>query len=83
MPEQPSDDRKIAFEVTSRMLDELNRVLFVTDLKDHPDIFCRAFTLLRIHVDAAQKGHQIFIVDPQHPEERRTITLPFSVSQGK
>lgn len=74
--------RRVAFQMTAAMSAEVERIKLVADLISVPDVFRRAFTLLRIHVDAAQQGHQIFQVDPRSPQERFFITLPFAVEQS-
>ena len=73
--------RKIAFNITPAMNDEVERILSVTDLESKPEVFRRAFTLLRIHIDAYQRGRETYMVDPDTPNDRYLITLPFSVQR--
>ncbi len=70
---------RVVFEMTPPMIAEVERILSVCDLGKAPEVFRRAFTLLRIHVDAALRGQQIIQVDPENPSERYIITLPFVV----
>jgi hypothetical protein len=70
---------RVAFELTPQMETEVDRILAVTDLGSKPEVFRRAFTLLRIHVDAALRGREIYMIDPSRPNEKYIITLPFSV----
>ena len=72
---------RVAFELTPTMAEELDRILAMTDLGSKPEVFRRAFTLLRIHVDAAVRGREIYMVDPDRPNERYLITLPFNVGR--
>jgi len=71
---------RIAFELTPAMADEVERIMGVADLKSKPEVFRRAFTLLRIHVDAEIRGREIYMVDPERPNERYLFTLPFRKS---
>ena len=92
MSKQPSGDtearqsgtgsgRRIAFQVTDAVQEELARIRDISDLTSDPEIFRRAFTLLRIHVDAARKNQEIHLVDPGKPHEKYIITLPFMVKR--
>jgi hypothetical protein len=74
-----SDDKpkRVVFTMSPAMAAEVARILKCTDLGKPPELFRRAFTLLRIHVDAAQQGHRVYIQDPARPDERDVITLPF------
>lgn len=73
---------RVAFELTPAMLEELKRIREMTDLASNPEIFRRAFTLLRIHVEAAARGREIYMVDPKKPGDRYIISLPFTVKQS-
>lgn len=73
---------RVAFELAPAMAEEVERILAVTDLDSKPEVFRRAFTLLRIHVDAAVRGREIYMVDPDQPNERYLITLPFNVARS-
>ncbi len=73
---------RVAFDMAPAMAAEVNRIMSVSDLNKAPEVFRRAFTLLRIHVDAVLQGQQIIQVDPGKPSERYVITLPFVVSGG-
>ena len=70
---------RVAFDLMPAMVEEVNRILDLTDLGSRPEVFRRAFTLLRIHVDAALRGREIYMVDPQRPNDRYMISLPFTV----
>ena len=70
---------RIAFELTPAMAEEVDRIQSVTGLSSKPEVFRRAFTLLRIHVDAALRGREIYMVDPDRPNEKYFIALPFDV----
>jgi hypothetical protein len=74
---------RVAFDLTPAMVDEVNRILDETDLGSRPEVFRRAFTLLRIHVDAALRGREIYMVDPERPNDRYMISLPFTVKSPK
>jgi len=77
----PAAPARIAFELTQAMAEELDRIQTVTGLSSKPEVFRRAFTLLRIHVDAALRGREIYMVDPDHPNDKYFITLPFDVQR--
>ena len=47
---------RVAFDLTPAMVQEVTRILDATDLGSRPEVFRRAFTLLRIHVDAGLRG---------------------------
>jgi hypothetical protein len=74
---------RVAFDLTPAVAAEVERILKLTDLGSKPEVFRRAFTLLRIHVNAAIEGKKIFLVDPANPEEKYIITLPFNVATDK
>ena len=80
---QESLQRRVAFDMSPAMQAEVVRIMRAADLTSIPDVFRRAFTLLRIHVDAAQRNHQVFQVDPNKPSEKMLIVLPFAVRRGK
>ncbi len=71
--------KRVAFDLTPAMTEELARIVGMTDLGSPPEVFRRAFTLLRIHVDAAARGREVYMVNPDHPNEKYIITLPFNV----
>ena len=70
---------RVAFDLTPAVVEEVNRILNLTDLGSRPEVFRRAFTLLRIHVDAALRGREIYMVDPQRPNDRYMFSLPFTL----
>jgi hypothetical protein len=72
---------RVAFDLTPAMAEEVERILAVTDLGSKPEVFRRAFTLLRIHVDAELRGREIYMVEPGRPNERYIVTLPFTVKR--
>src|SRR5262249_9832058 len=74
---------RVAFDLTPAMAEEVDRILAVTDLGSKPEVFRRAFTLLRIHVEAAIRGREVYMVDPGRPSDRYIISLPFTVKQAK
>ena len=74
---------RVAFDLTPAMIDEVRRILELTDLGSKPEVFRRAFTLLRIHVDAALRGREIYMVDPDKPNERYMITLPLTLRAAR
>jgi hypothetical protein len=53
----------------------------LTDISSRAEVFRRAFTLLRIHIDAAAKGREILMVDPNRPDEKYFLVLPFQVKR--
>lgn len=69
--------RRVAFNMAPAMATEVERILKITDLGSAPEVFRRAFTLLRIHVDAACKNRRVYLLDPANPAEKLVITLPF------
>lgn len=69
--------RRVAFNMAPAMAAEVDRILKITDLGAAPEVFRRAFTLLRIHVDAARKSQHIYLHDPANPSDKFVITLPF------
>ena len=76
---QAESGSRVAFSLAPAMVDELKRILAMTELGSNPELFRRAFTLLRIHVDAAARGREIYMVDPDKPDEKFVITLPFTI----
>lgn len=79
---QPGDKTtRVAFVMSPAMAAEVARIRSVSDLGKPPEVFRRALTLLRIHVDAALRGQQIIQIDPANPSERYLITLPFVVNK--
>ena len=77
----PAVPARIAFDLTPAMAEEVERIQSVTSLTSKPEVFRRAFTLLRIHVEAALRGREIFMVDPDRPNDKYFITLPFDVQR--
>ena len=67
----------ITFDVTPAMAVEIDRIRSIAHLKSRAEVFQRAFTLLRIHVEAVERGRIIESVDERCPDDRRTISLPF------
>ena len=72
---------RVAFNLTDALEKELNRVQKVADISSKPEVFRQAFRLLCLHVDAAARNREIYMVDPDQPDEKFLITLPFSVSR--
>ena len=70
---------RVAFDLTAGMTEAVEHILKITDLHSKPEVFRRAFTLLRIHIEAAEQGRQIYMVDPSQPNDRYIISLPFEV----
>lgn len=70
---------RVAFDLSPEMSDEVERIMELTGLNTKAEVFRRAFTLLRIHVDAATKGREIYMMDPSCPNEKYFIVLPFQV----
>lgn len=68
----------VEFDMTPEMANEVERIMAATSLTK-VDVFRRGFTLLRIHIEAVQHGRRVIMFDPDHPTDRYTITLPFSV----
>jgi hypothetical protein len=77
--ENTETNPRVAFNLSEAMEQELERILEVTDISSKPEVFRRAFTLLRIHVDAARKNQKIYLVDPDEPDEKYIVSLPFNV----
>ena len=73
--------QRVAFRVTPAMSREVQQIINETELTSAPALFRSAFTLLRIHVDAAKSGQQIYLADSSTPEEKTLISLPFFVEQ--
>ena len=69
----------ITFDTTPAMDEELQRILAVTDLETPAEVFRRAFTLLRIHVNFALDGREISTTDQDG--DCLTIALPFKVAR--
>ena len=70
---------RIAMDLTDAASTEVDRIVSITDLKSRPDVFRSAFTLLRIHVDAARRGERVFI-ETDNPTEKQLVVLPFNVA---
>ena len=77
--ENTETNSRVAFNLSEPMEQELQRIMEVTDISTKPDVFRRAFTLLRIHVDAARQNQKIYLVDPDEPNEKYIVSLPFNV----
>lgn len=77
MSDEPKIPSRVAFNLDPVFAKEIERILSVTDLGKAPELFRRAFTLLRIHVDAALEGKEIHLVGDG---EKFIVTLPFTVS---
>jgi len=77
---KPVPDR-VAFNLSPAMKTEVERILGVTDLGSSPEVFRRAFSLLRIHVNAALAGEKITLIESDGSKSR--LTLPFTVAQPK
>ncbi len=75
--------KRVAFSVTPTMAEEVDRILAMTDLGSKPEVFRRAFTLLRIHVDAAARGRKVYMLDPNKPNDKYIVTLPFIVRKDQ
>src|SRR5262249_19536175 len=73
---------RVAFDLTPPMAQEVDRIIKMTDLGSRPEVFRRAFTLLRIHIDAAVNGRVVYMVDAERPNDKYIITLPFNVRHG-
>jgi len=70
---------RITIDLTPDARQEVQRIIDATSLSDAPEFFRKAMTLLRIHVDAAQAGKEIVMINPAPPNERDNIVLPFDV----
>lgn len=70
---------RVAFDMTEAMTAEADKILAATDLATYPDLFRRAFTLLRIHVDATRDGKEI-VRQEIGSDVRDIIMLPFTVT---
>ena len=68
--ENASKARRITIDLTQAAADELEKLRSATGLKIS-DLFRHALTLLRIYVQAKQKGHDLLIVDPGSGEKTR------------
>jgi len=71
--------QRVAFDMSPALVKEVDRIRELTSLCSRAEVFRRAFTLLRIHVDAATKGREILVMDPDRPNEKYFIVLPFHV----
>jgi len=67
--------------VTDATAKEIDRILAATDLPGQTKLFQSAFTLLRIHVDAALAGEEITKTDLRKPTASEIIVLPFGVKR--
>lgn len=73
---------RIEFDMAEAMAEELTRMMRILEMPGH-EVFCKAFTLLRIHVEAAQQGLPIYrcVKDGYHcPQPRDLIELPYKVN---
>lgn len=75
---------RVAFDMTPAMEMEVRRIMEITDIRSVPEIFRKAFTLLRIHVEAAQKGRSIIREDVEKDgcANHSHIILPFEIKKG-
>ena len=69
-------EQSVQFDITRRMQSEITRILSITDIASVPDVFAKAFTLLRIHIEAAVIGQTI------HRSDGTEIVLPFQINCG-
>ena len=72
----------VHFTMTSAMTVQYQKILDHTDLPGKTALFRAAFTLLEIHVEAAMRGQEMFRVDPDRPDCRDRIVLPFVVRKS-
>ena len=77
MANKPNVPDRVAFNMTPALKKEVERIMGVSDLASAPEVFRRAFTLLRIHVDAALLDQTVCV---EGDGEKYRITLPFAVS---
>jgi len=63
------------------MAAEIENIIDTTGLSSPPEVFRRAVSLLRFHVDAAAHGREIYVVDPDRPNKRERVSLTFNVRQ--
>ncbi len=72
---------RVGFNMTPEVLKEVERIIEISDLVSKADVFRKAFSLLRIHINAAAKGQEICRMDPKEPDYRYIIMLPFDVKR--
>lgn len=69
--------RRITIDLTDAADAEIERLTEVSG-QTRADLFRTAVSLLRLHIDAAQRGQAITI--DRKPGEKAYITLPFGVN---
>lgn len=74
-------ERRVAFTIPPTTAAEVDRIIKCTDLQKQTEVFRTALTLLRIHVDAAQNGMEVQLVDPTGEKDNLLIALPFTVTR--
>jgi len=62
--EAADDYEPLILMLTPAMRLEVNRIMAETGLQSRGEVFQRAFSLLRIHVDAAKQGRTVQIIGP-------------------
>lgn len=72
------DAMRIEFDTTDAMAAEITRMMRVMECPD-AEVFRRAFTLLRIHVNAALAGESVFLESDKFVGGKRRVELPFAV----
>ncbi len=70
---------RVVFALSDASKAEVDDIVATTDLQSVPEVYRRAFTLLRIHLEAARQGHTVYIQDPDTPLEKTLVVLPFRV----
>ena len=80
MPD-PQRRSHVEFSISPAMAAEIDHIIDTTGLSSPPEVFRRAVSLLRFHVDAAARGREIYLVDSENPSTREIVSLPFNVRQ--
>lgn len=80
-----TDEGLVVFYMSDAMAKEATRVIAMTDLSTLPELFRRAFTLLRIHIDAAVRNLVVVVGRRETVKttgaDDKQITLPFKVKK--
>ena len=72
--QQPPDD-SVSFKLTPEAASELDAIVRDTKLKDRRDVLRKAFSILRIHIQAHREGKKIIIMKPDSKEPSQIITI--------
>jgi hypothetical protein len=73
--EEAAKGRRVTVDLTSAAAQEVDRLRLVTGLTS-ADLFRHGLALVRIYIDAQQRGMELRLVDPAKPDVVTRLELP-------